>query len=708
MKLPGLRLSALPVERSSSQFDLTLFAREGDDGLRLSVEYNTDLFERETIRRLLGHYETLLGGAVADPAQVISRLPLLSEAEYQQLLVEWNATATAYPRDATLAERFEAQAAATPDGVALLFEEQQLTYRELNTRSNQLARYLRQHHSVGPEVRVGLPMERSVEMVVGVLGIVKAGGAYVPLDPNAPPGRLAFMLEDAGIALVLTQEASREHLPAEWSGPVIALDTQWPTIAQTPATDLVSGATVENLAYIMYTSGSTGVPKGTSICQRSVMRLVKNTNYLEVGPADTFLQFAPLAFDASTLEIWGSLLNGAKLVVFSPHQPSLEELGRCLREHEVSTLWLTAALFHQMVDSQPEALHGVRQLFSGGDVLSVPHVQRVLANLPEGGVLINGYGPTENTTFTCCHVMTRESRVEGSVPIGRPIANTQVYVLDRSMQPVPVGVYGELYIGGDGLARDYLKRPALTAEKFVPDPFSDTPGARLYRTGDLVRYRSDGTVEFQGRRDHQVKLRGYRIELGEIETVLSQHPEVQASVALAREDEPGDKRLVGYVVPLEESLSASDLRRYLQARLPDYMVPAHFVMLDALPVTPNGKVDRKALPALSGTRGSLETSYVAPRTSMEQQLVDIWQDVLGLEQVGVKDNFFELGGHSLLATQVVSRVREALKIDLKLQDFFELPSIAGLVGALEILHTSTQGHQEIGDSTMEKRSEILL
>jgi acyl carrier protein len=276
------------------------------------------------------------------------------------------------------------------------------------------------------------------------------------------------------------------------------------------------------------------------------------------------------------------------------------------------------------------------------------------------------------------------------------------------MQPVPVGVYGELYIGGDGLARDYLKRPALTAEKFVPDPFSDTPGARLYRTGDLVRYRSDGTVEFQGRRDHQVKLRGYRIELGEIETVLSQHPEVQASVALAREDEPGDKRLVGYVVPLEESLSTSDLRRYLQARLPDYMVPAHFVMLDALPVTPNGKVDRKALPALSGTRGSLETSYVAPRTSMEQQLVDIWQDVLGLEQVGVKDNFFELGGHSLLATQVVSRVREALKIDLKLQDFFELPSIAGLAGALEILHTSTQGHQEIGDSTMEKRSEILL
>jgi amino acid adenylation domain-containing protein/non-ribosomal peptide synthase protein (TIGR01720 family) len=535
-------------------------------------------------------------------------------------------------------------------------------------------------------------MERSVEMVVGLLGIIKAGGAYVPLDPNAPPERLAFILEDADIALVLTQDASREHVPAEWSGPVIALDSEWPTIAQTPATKLTSGATAENLAYIMYTSGSTGVPKGTSICQRSVMRLVKNTNYLEVGPADTFLQFAPLAFDASTLEIWGSLLNGAKLVVFSPHQPSLEELGRCLREHEISTLWLTAALFHQMVDSQPEALRGVRQLLSGGDVLSVSHIRRVLANLPEGGVLINGYGPTENTTFTCCHVMTAESRVETTVPIGRPIANTQVYVLDQAMQPVPVGVYGELYIGGDGLARDYLRRPALTAEKFVPHPFSDAPGARLYRTGDLVRYRSDGTLEFQGRRDHQVKLRGYRIELGEIEAVLGQHPEVQATVALVREDQPGDKRMVAYIVPAQASVSASDLRRYLQERVPDYMVPAHFVMLDALPVTPNGKLDRRALPAPEGVRPELDSAYQAPQGPLEQTLAKIWTQVLRIDQVGRHDNFFELGGDSILSIQIVAKASQA-GLRVSPRHLFQYQTIAGLAGVVEALEqvTADQG-----------------
>ncbi|MBD3856574.1 MAG: amino acid adenylation domain-containing protein, partial [Acidobacteria bacterium] len=678
----GLTSHPMGKDSTTSHMDLECFVEEVDGELCGTLVFNTDLFDRATIERFGTHFQNVLTEVVRDPVQRLSQISLLDETERRQLLVELNATERDYPRDATLAERFEAQAAATPDGVALLFEEQQLTYRELSTRTNQLARYLRQHHGVGPEVCVGLYMERSVEMVVGVLGIVKAGGAYVPLDPNAPAGRLAFMLEDADIALVLTQDAAREELPAEWSGPVIALDSEWPTIVQTPSTELTSGATAENLAYIMYTSGSTGVPKGTSICQRSVMRLVKNTNYLEVGPADTFLQFAPLAFDASTLEIWGGLLNGAKLVVFSPHQPSLEELGRCLREHEISTLWLTAALFHQMADSQPEALRGVRQLFSGGDVLSVPHVQRVLANLPEGGRLINGYGPTENTTFTCCHVMTGESRVETTVPIGRPIANTQVYVLDQAMQPVPLGVYGELYIGGDGLARDYLRRPVLTAEKFVPHPFSDTPGARLYRTGDVVRYRADGALEFKGRQDHQVKLRGYRIELGEIEAVLGQHPEVQATVALVREDEPGEKRLVGYIVPAREPVSSSTLRRYLQQRIPDYMVPAHFVMLDALPVTPNGKVDRLALPAPDGVRPELDAAYQAPGGRVEQTLAQIWTEVLRIDQVGRQDNFFELGGDSILSIQIVAKAGQA-GLRVTPRHLFQYQTIAGLAEVVE-------------------------
>jgi amino acid adenylation domain-containing protein len=705
MKLPGLRLSALPVERSSSQFDLTLFAREGDDGLRLSVEYNTDLFERETIRRLLGHYETLLGGAVADPAQVISRLPLLSEPEYRQL-EDWNRTSTEYPADKTVADLFERQAAASPESIALDYTGRQLSYAELNQRANRLAHYL-QARGVGPEVLVGLYLERGPEMIVGLLAILKAGGAYLPLDLDYPPPRIGFMLEDAGVPVLLTLSGLRDQLP-EYAGELVCLDSDWSRIEEESGENPDSSASADSLAYVIYTSGSTGTPKGVEIPHRAINRLVRNTDYYQVEATDRIVQASSVSFDAATFEIWGALLNGAQLVgIDKDVLLNSKSLAAFLQEQSITALFLTTALFNQVAREAPGAFSGLRCLMFGGEAVDPGAVREVVKHQPPAR-LLHVYGPTESTTFASWHLVEDVPLDAITVPIGRPLANTSLSILDAHLNPVPVGVYGELYIGGDGLARDYLKRPALTAEKFVPDPFSDTPGARLYRTGDLVRYRSDGTVEFRGRRDHQVKLRGYRIELGEIETVLSQHPEVQASVALVREDEPGDKRLVGYVVPLEESLSASDLRRYLQARLPDYMVPAHFVMLDALPVTPNGKVDRKALPALSGTRGSLETSYVAPRTSMEQQLVDIWQDVLGLEQVGVKDNFFELGGHSLLATQVVSRVREALKIDLKLQDFFELPSIAGLAGALEILHTSTQGHQEIGDSTMEKRSEILL
>ncbi len=548
MSLPGLTMAPFSLPITQTRFDLECHVREQAEGLSVVLMYNTDLFDAVTIEQLGRHYRRVLAELVRGPEQRLSQLCLLDEGELTQQVVEWNTTATVYPRERTIVELFAEQVAAGPEAVAVVDEARQLTYAELDRRANQLAHYLRQH-GVGPEVCVGLCLERSVELVVGVLGILKAGGAYVPLDPKLPPERLAFILNETNLALVLLHERFRASLPSEWGGVVVALDGAGGRIESLPETPVDSGATAANLAYLMYTSGSTGVPKGINICHRNVVRLVKQTNYLKVDPDDTFLQLAPLAFDASTFELWGSLLHGAKLVLFPPHVPSLDELGQCLQEQGISTLWLTAALFHQMVDTQRAALCGVPHLLAGGDVLSVAHVNQVLAHLWKGGRLINGYGPTENTTFTCCHVMEAGSEVGASVPIGHPIANTQVYILDRPMQPVPVGVYGELAIGGEGLGRGYLHRPALTAEKFVPHPWSAEPGARVYQTGDVVRYRRDGVIEFKGRRDQQVKLRGYRVELGEIEAVLTHQPTVAEAVAVVREDVPGDQRLVAYVVP---------------------------------------------------------------------------------------------------------------------------------------------------------------
>ena len=472
---------------------------------------------------------------------------MLREQEQRQLAY-WNQTATEYPRESTVGELFESQAAQRPEAVAAEYGGESLSYAELNARANRLAHYLRSR-GVGPEVLVGISVERSLEMLVGLLGIVKAGGAYLPLDPDYPLSRLSFMLEDAQVKTVVTTQSQRSRLPL-FAGETICLDTDWDGIAQESAENPESGVTAESLLYAIYTSGSTGRPKGTLIEHRSAVRLVRETNYVELGPEEVFLQFAPIAFDASTFELWGSLLNGGRLVIFPAGRSSLEELGQVIRERGVTTLWLTSAVFSQMVDSHLSSLSGVRQLLAGGEALSLPHVQKMLSVLGDRR-LINGYGPTENTTFTCCHVMTSESDVGQSVPIGRPISNTTVYILDEYAHPVPVGVAGELYIGGDGLARGYLNQPELTAEKFVPNPFSAESGSRLYRTGDTVRYRRDGNIEFLGRIDHQVKVRGYRIELGEIETALVHQAAVQDAVVMVREDEPGDKRLVAYTVPTQ-------------------------------------------------------------------------------------------------------------------------------------------------------------
>ncbi|MCP4656609.1 MAG: amino acid adenylation domain-containing protein, partial [bacterium] len=695
---PGLTVELEPFDVDSAKFDLTLGLEEGEAGLRGTLVYDVDLFDAATMRRMAGHFRRVVEGAVADPDRCLSELPLLSAAELQQLLREWNDTLSPYPSQAPIHQLFEAQAAGTPEAVAVVFggrPEEQLSYRELNRRANRLAHTLRAQ-GVDSEQCVGLCVERSVEMVVGTLGILKAGGAYLPLDPSYPPERLAFMLEDAASPdgrppVLVTQERLAERLPATLPElRTICLDRDRAALSRSGTDNPSPVATAENLAYVMYTSGSTGRPKGVRVVHRGVVRLVRETSYAVLDDREVTLQFAPISFDASTLEIWGPLLNGGRLVVFAAHTPSLEELGATLARHRVTTLWLTAGLFHQMVEENPAGLAGVRQMLAGGDVLSARHVRRVSEKFQKCTV-INGYGPTESTTFTCCSPMREPAEVGDPVSIGRPIANTRVHVLDRRLCPVPVGVPGELTIGGDGLARDYLRRPGLTAERFIPNPLGEV-SQRLYRTGDLVRLLPDGRIDFLGRTDHQVKLRGFRIELGEVETVLGRHPGVRQAVAMVREDRPGDRRLAAYAVRREglAELDAGELRAWLGRSLPDYMVPSALVLLDALPLTANGKVDRAALPEPASGAGAPGGDRVAPRNPIEEIMAAIWEQVLGATvagpvvagPVGIHDDFFELGGHSLLATQVVSRVRRELHVELPLRLLFEQPTVAGLAAGV--------------------------
>jgi aspartate racemase len=676
LELRGLRLSPQPSDSGTAKFDLTLFAFEQGAGLRLVLEYCTDLFEPDTARRLLGNFRTLLDGVIADPDRPLSALPLLTEPERHQLLVEWNATAADYPRDATIGELFRAQAERTPDAVAVLAGTERLTYGELEARANQLGHHLRSR-GVGPETRVAVCLDRSAGLVVGLLGVLKAGATYVPLDPGDPPARLESLLRDAGAGALLTERRRCGSFPPDWAARAICLDENREVIAREPS-DPPAAPLAGQLACVMYTSGSTGTPKGVAVPHRAVVRLVRGTEYFQGGPSETFLQLAPVAFDASTFEIWGALLTGARLVVAPPGTLSLEEIGRVVRDHGVTTMWLTAGLFHLMVDRGVEDLRGVRQLLAGGDVLSPAHVVRVLHELPHCR-LVNGYGPTESTTFAACHPVAADDP-RGSVPIGRPIANTRAYVLDRRMQPVPAGMPGELYLGGAGLARGYLGRPGLTADRFVPDPFGPVfggeLGGRLYRTGDRARWRWDGTLEFLGRLDEQIKLRGHRIEPGEIESALGELAGVRAAVVVAREDHPGEKRLVGYLVPDGPAPGVEEVRDFLRQRLPDYMVPSAFVVMETLPLSPTGKVDRRALPAPSDARSGLEAAFVAPRGPVEELLAAIWAAVLRVDRVGIHDNFFELGGHSLLATQVISRILSTLGVELPLRTVFEAPTVA--------------------------------
>ncbi|HEY0510562.1 MAG TPA: amino acid adenylation domain-containing protein [Thermoanaerobaculia bacterium] len=644
----GLDLDPVPAHSGTAKFDLYLALMETPAGIDGSWEFKTDLFDAPTIVRLAGHWRNLVADLAAHPERRLGELALLSAAERHQTLVEWTATAADYPRDATLPELFARQVERAPDAVALVHAGEILTYRELDARAGEIAGRLRPL-GVGADVPVALALPRSFDLIATILGILKAGGAYVPLDPSHPRERIAQLVRDSGAAVLVTPEG---------------------VIPVKPAAGPAATAHADSLAYIMYTSGSTGLPKGVAVTHRNVARLVLGTDYARFGPDEVFLQLAPTSFDASTLEIWGPLLNGGRLVLPPEGRLSLAELGAIVRGEGVTTLWLTAGLFHQMVDEEIGGLAGVRQLLAGGDVVAPDRVRRALESLP-GAVVINGYGPTEGTTFSACHRIAAPDDVGVTVPIGRPIANTTAWVLDAGMRPAPAGVPGDLHVGGDGLARGYLGRPDLTAERFVPDPFSR--GGRLYRTGDRARWLPNGRLDFLGRSDLQVKIAGWRIEPGEIEAALLAHPDVREAAVAAVEEGDG-KRLAAWVAGPP---ATADLRAWLRDRLPEPMVPSLWVHLDRLPLTPNGKVDRAALPPPGAAR---ETAGDAPATPTEELLGGLWAELLGVERVGIHDDFFALGGHSLLATRLVARLRGIFGIDLPLRAFFEEPTVAGLAG----------------------------
>ncbi|HEX6912007.1 MAG TPA: amino acid adenylation domain-containing protein, partial [Longimicrobium sp.] len=656
---------------STERTDLPLSVAVGPapDGMRLSATCDPRRLTDADARRLLDGLAEVVRQITGGAAERVADLAPFTEDERRRPLASWSGTVTEPVAD-TVPALFRAAAEAAPDAVAVRADGRTMTYGALDAASNRLARHLRAL-GAGTDVRVGIALPRSADLVVALLAVLKAGAAYVPLDPAYPHERLAYMRRDADVALVLVDGEA----PAWAQGArVVSLAAERSAVDALPAAPLDVACDPDALAYVVYTSGSTGQPKGVAVPHRAVVRLVRGADWVCLGPEETLLLLAPVAFDASTFEIWGALLNGGALAVHPPEAPDPARLGAFLRAQGVTTLWMTAGLFHQVVDADPSALAGVRQVLTGGDVVSPAHVRRLVEACP-GLRVIDGYGPTENTTFTTTHTVRPEDLHRPSLPIGRPISGTQAYVVDGRMRPLPPGVPGELVAGGEGLARGYLGRPGLTAERFVPDPFG-APGSRLYRTGDRVRWADDGTLEFLGRMDQQVKVRGYRIEPGEVEAALKQHPAVGDAVVVARADGAGGKRLVAYVVPRDGARPApAALREDLAGRMPGHMVPSAFVVLDALPLTPNGKVDRRALPApqVEGAEGS-----TAPRTPTEEVLAGLWGELLGVQSPGREDDFFHLGGHSLIATQLVSRARQAFGVELPLRVVFESPTLAAM------------------------------
>jgi surfactin family lipopeptide synthetase A len=672
----GWEIVNLEVDGGAAKVDLQLQLCDRTDGIFARFTYNTDIFDAATIRRMAGHFQTLLEGVVANPDQRLSKLPLLTQPETRQLIAEWNDTRTNYPKDRSLHHLFESQVERTPEAVAVVFGNERLTYRELNRRANQLAHHL-VSLGVGPDVLVGILVERSLEMVVGLLGILKAGGAYVPLDPAYPSERIAFMLEDSEVAVLLTQHHLLQTIP-ESRAKVVVLDADWQEIAAAQADNPDHRGGPENLAYVIYTSGSTGKPKGVQIPHRAVVNFLTSMSHTPgMTEADRLLSVTTLSFDIAGLEIYLPLIVGGSVEIVSREVSSDGyQLLSKLASSGATVMQATPVTWRMLIEAGWKGNPNLKVL-CGGEAISHKLATQLLQS---GGSVWNMYGPTETTIWSTCSRIASEHE---PIVIGRPIANTDIFILDELLQPVPIGVAGELHIGGEGLARGYFKRPELTAEKFIASPFAQDPTARLYKTGDLARYRPNGDIECLGRIDHQVKLRGFRIELGDIESALRQYRGVNDAVVVAREDTPGDKYLVAYFVPSQETpATVGELRDFLKEKLPEYMVPSAFVALEAMPLTPNGKVNRRALPAPEQTSLAPSESFVAPTNTLESQLVTIWENVLGVRPIGIRHSFFELGGNSLVAVRLMQRIEQAFGKQLSIATLFQAPTIEQLAGIL--------------------------
>lgn len=689
-KLSNVVLTPMEVDIGIAKFDLTLAITEGAEVMNASINYNLDLFDAATIKRMAEEFNTLLQGIVDNPNESVWKLPILPRAEREQLFFGWNRTATDYPRDRCLHDLFEMQALQTPTVTAILHEEKQLSYQELNRRSNQLAHYLR-GLGVRPGTLVGIHMHRSLDMVVALLGILKAGAAYVPLDPNYPKERLAFVLRDTQSPLVLCQEQLAKTFPMN-DAKVVCLDSEWGIIYREPDKKPDVVLSPDSLAYVIYTSGSTGKPKGVQITHKAVVNFVTAASAAyTLKPNDRILQFSSISFDTAVEEIFPCLTRGCTLVLRTDSM--LDSVSLFLEKcHDwgITVLDLPTAYWHELIEGLhsegPTIPEKLRLVIIGGEQALHAKINRWHEHVGTQVRLLNTYGPTETTVVATLCELTESDRQDTAlreVPIGRPIANVETYVLDRHLSPVPIGVPGELHIGGDGLSPGYLNQPKLTAEKFIGHPFNSEPGAHLYKTGDLVRYLPDGNIEFLGRIDDQVKIHGYRIELGEIEAVLAQRCGVRQIAVVAREDHFNDKRLVAYVVLKDDDdTTAQELRKFLQQQLPTYMIPSVFVFLSALPLTPNGKVNRLALPDPEVSKVNSATSFVAPRTPVEKKLARIWAEHLPGHKIGIHDNFFDLGGHSLLALRLMSQIEKTFGKSLSVAALFHSPTVDQLAKLL--------------------------
>lgn len=665
-----IQVSSKGLECRIAPFDLTMLVAETNDDCIVSIQYNIDLFNDDTIERMLVHYQNLVLNLIAEPDRQISQVPMLSDRERQQVLVEWNATQQQFPEKMCIHRLFEQQVLKVPDLPAVIFETQQLSYRELNERANQLARYLKKK-GVAPETVAAICLNRSPEMIIAMLAILKCGGAFLPLDSTYPCERLVYMLNDSQASILITSQDSELHC-VQMNFPAIKIDQEWEAIEQEPITNPASDVEPENLSYIIYTSGSTGTPKGTMLNHRGLCNLsAAQQHAFDVKTGTRVLQFSSPSFDASVWEIVMALTNGATL-----HLATLEKLtpGRSLmvtlRDNKINIVTLPPSILAILPE---EMLPDLKVLISAGEKCSKDLVARWRA-VPR---IFNAYGPTETTV--CASMVELIGDDKENPPIGRPIQNFQLYILDENFEPVPIGVIGELCISGIGLARGYRNKPDLTAHKFIPNPFSSKAGDRLYRTGDRARYLPDGNIDFLGRNDHQVKVRGFRIELGEIEAVLHTHPDVSDAAVHAFDAKSGDKQIVAYIVPKPgRELKFDEVRNYLKTRLPNFMIPSFYLTLKQLPMTPSGKVDRKALPLPDRSQSNRARTVVQPHTNMEKIIAELWQEALNLEKVSVNDNFFELGGHSLLASKVHTLLSERIRPEFSISDVFKYPTIHSL------------------------------